>query len=332
MTLSNMPKGIRKRGNSYQVIVTKHSKQYSATCATLDEAIAKREALRAMLSGADEDRQASERIRLNDAIARTYSIKWEDTKGARTAEINAALIAQFFGPQTFIDQITTEKVNEFVQAQKARGSANSTINRKLSCLSVILQTAEELGYKVAHPTLTRRREYRGRDRFLTENEEQDLLTLLQLWGKDDHVLCTLIMLDTGMRIAEVLRLTSQDFDWSQGKYGVVNVWETKNNHPRTVPLTKRLADALKSADIHGALFKGCSQSWYRVIWDRARDRLGFTDDAQFVPHILRHTCASRLVKKGVPLAIVQKWMGHRSIQSTMRYAHLAPTALYEYVD
>lgn len=41
-------------------------------------------------------------------------------------------------------------------------------------------------------------------------------------------------------------------------------------------------------------------------------------------HLLRHTFASRLVQAGVPLRTVAGWMGHTTIQTTMRYAHLAP--------
>lgn len=41
-------------------------------------------------------------------------------------------------------------------------------------------------------------------------------------------------------------------------------------------------------------------------------------------HVLRHTFASQLVMKGVPLRVVQEWMGHTTITMTERYAHLAP--------
>ena len=67
--------------------------------------------------------------------------------------------------------------------------------------------------------------------------------------------------------------------------------------------------------------------WMRYVWDRARVQLGYANDKHFVPYICRHTCASRLVQRGVPINVVKEWMGHRSIQMTMRYAHLAPANL-----
>jgi len=49
-------------------------------------------------------------------------------------------------------------------------------------------------------------------------------------------------------------------------------------------------------------------------------------------HDLRHTCASWLVQKEVPLKTVQEILGHKSFMTTLRYAHLAPELRSEAVE
>lgn len=62
---------------------------------------------------------------------------------------------------------------------------------------------------------------------------------------------------------------------------------------------------------------------YRAAWNEAKAEMGLADDRDLVPHVLRHTCASRLVKGGIDIRRVQMWLGHQTLTMTMRYAHLA---------
>jgi site-specific recombinase XerD len=49
-------------------------------------------------------------------------------------------------------------------------------------------------------------------------------------------------------------------------------------------------------------------------------------------HVLRHTFASHLAMRGVPLTTVQTLLGHSNITTTMRYAHVAPSTLRTAID
>ncbi|MCU0692532.1 MAG: site-specific integrase, partial [Polyangiaceae bacterium] len=63
------------------------------------------------------------------------------------------------------------------------------------------------------------------------------------------------------------------------------------------------------------------------LW-RACDRAGVV---RVRWHVLRHTFASHLVMRGVPVRVVQEILGHVSILTTQMHAHLAPSATLDAV-
>ena len=65
-----------------------------------------------------------------------------------------------------------------------------------------------------------------------------------------------------------------------------------------------------------------SRAFLRRAFEPVLKKAGIQDASW---HTLRHTTASRLVMAGVPLPIVKEVLGHRKIQTTLRYAHLAPS-------
>jgi site-specific recombinase XerD len=48
-------------------------------------------------------------------------------------------------------------------------------------------------------------------------------------------------------------------------------------------------------------------------------------DMKIHPHMLRHSCGFKLANDGVDTRTIQSYLGHKSIQHTVRYTELAPT-------
>jgi integrase len=174
------------------------------------------------------------------------------------------------------------------------------------------------------PKMPHRKEYKGRIRFLSPEEENSVLALANQWDKLDEADAVAVFLDTGLRASELTYIEPRDINHSN-KQNSVTVWENKGDEPRSIPLTVRAYSILRRRAItHKVKLFPYDKDWTRSFWDRAKASMGLTDDNQFVIHALRHTFASRLVQRGVPLVAVKNLMGHKDIKTTMRYAHLAP--------
>ncbi|HLK39244.1 MAG TPA: site-specific integrase, partial [Polyangiaceae bacterium] len=103
---------------------------------------------------------------------------------------------------------------------------------------------------------------------------------------------------------------------------------TKSGKPRKVPLTASLEGALKAIRHAKGPLVFCQRDgkpmtlWmlHERLWVACR-RAGLR---RIRWHDCRHSFASQLVIAGTPLRQVQEWLGHSTITTTMRYAHLAP--------
>ncbi|MES9995277.1 tyrosine-type recombinase/integrase [Desulfovibrio aminophilus] len=263
----------------------------------------------------------------------TIQLYWAESKSSKTAGINAQAALDFFGDNFRLDRLDIEALDRYVEHLKKRGNSDATINRKLASIRKAMSTAKARGGCRAIPILPRRKEKVGRIRFLNQEEEQAMLGLLDRWNEVDVKDAVEVLIDTGLRSGELVALQVRDLNFSAGnERGAVTIWENKADHPRTVPMTKRVrAILLRRVEGLGQTDRPFpyNKSWLRYTWHRAKINMGLATDEQFVVHALRHTCASRLVQKGVPLKVVQEWLGHKCITTTMRYAHLAPTSLFE---
>lgn len=176
-----------------------------------------------------------------------------------------------------------------------------------------------------------------RVRFLTEDEAKGLLSALWERSLDVHDM-TVFGIFCGARASEIFGLRWGDIDQDAG---TVFLRKTKTNTARHVYLTKEVRAVLErrydGQDRNELLFsstKGEGKGRMSKTFDRTVAELGLNDgiaDARqkVVFHTTRHTFASWLVQRGVPLYTVAKLTGHSELRMVERYAHLAPEGVKE---
>ena len=135
------------------------------------------------------------------------------------------------------------------------------------------------------------------------------------------------MLWTGLRVSEVASLTGDDVIEEEGKV-FLRVRAGKGQKERLVPvMDKEIAiELLKlSKDKGKASLFGVTDGTLKDYAHKVKKASG----VHFHSHRLRHTLATRLLAKGIPIDVVQRVLGHESISTTRRYAETLPEKVKE---
>jgi integrase len=135
------------------------------------------------------------------------------------------------------------------------------------------------------------------------------------------------MLWTGLRVSEVASLTGEDVIKENGKL-FLRVRSGKGSKERIVPvLSKEIARHLLevSKDKGKASLFGVNSGTLKDYAHKIKKASG----VHFHSHRLRHTLATRLLAKGIPIDVVQRVLGHESISTTRRYAETLPEKVKE---
>ena len=210
-----------------------------------------------------------------------------------------------FGPATPAgDVLIKDTLVKWVAAMEDAKPATRNLYRV--ALTGLVQHAAEKGI-CAPFTLRGEKVANQKERYLSEDEEDRLLHHLR---DDVRGICRFMLL-TGLRISEAL--DARPHHVQSGVLGSVG----KGTKMRRVPLTPEAQDLLLSSGGWGDLSQFIVQDHLR----RATAKAGIEG---VTPHTLRHTTATRLAQKGINLLQLQQFMGHGSLTTTQRYAHLAP--------
>jgi integrase len=257
------------------------------------------------------------RVSLRGLLERYVDILWEPgahkyNVSSFLGELDEILLGAKFSA------FTDDMLDNVVVCLRKRGNSNATINRKMAALSKLLRKAHKMEDIQSLPEFKRLKEKAGRVRFLEPDEEARLFAAVRERSELYARLC-IFLIDSGARLGEGIGLRWQDVHGER-----VTFWLTKSGKTRSVPLTERAAEAIQaSAGAKRGPFASIDQAKFRAAWNEAKQEVGLGDEPDVVPHILRHTCASRLVQGGIDIRRVQTWLGHQTLQMTMRYAHLS---------
>ncbi len=256
----------------------------------------------------------------------------ENTKKSEAYAMKALL--RVFSSDKRLEAIQASEIATWRDQMIASGLSHATVNRYLALLRAVLNRAHsEWNALQFVPRFKLLPLTNNRCRFLSEEEEERILEVSPTHLKS----LVIILIDTGARLSEALDVTWSDVDLRSDRRSSITLQRTKNGMPRRIPLTLRshsllMGMRIDSDDLHQPVFlyrasKNAEAVPYRKpfgSWKTALRRAKV--DQTFRMHDLRHTFASRLVSRGVPVFDVSKLLGHKSISMTMRYAHLAPEA------
>lgn len=168
---------------------------------------------------------------------------------------------------------------------------------------------------------------------LTEEEERHIL---DTYNDNSAVDCRtkamfLLMLDTGLRLSELIHLQLEDVSMDHGFLLVMGKGRKERSVPfgftaervlrkyvaffRPEPATPQFTEFFLSPDGYPLTVKAL-----KMVFARARKRTGI---ARLHAHLLRHTYAMRALENEVPTMALQHYLGHSSTKVTERYVHAA---------
>lgn len=237
------------------------------------------------------------------------------------------------GRDALLTDLTSGFVADFRARRRAGGASGPTINRNLTALSALLTWCErERGLVLPRPRIPHEREHPGRDRWLSADE----IRALEAATPADWWPLFALLIYTGLRIGEAQTLSSGAVRLAERRIAIGRHQQRVKTEAsvRDVPIAEPLAELLAGhrlrypsgpADPLFPLPFGDYNRTQRAFQAACR-RAGLH---QVRLHDLRHTFGVHAARAGVPLARIQKLMGHATLAMTLRYLQHAPESYFE---
>jgi len=275
------------------------------------------------------------RITLHDAIA-LYMRAKAHLVSHGTQKSHRGFIESVVDMQMDMTELSTEKVEEILDARKAR-SAMATVLHTRNFLCGTWKHIKRLKYAVQDIDWPPISVDNKRVRYLSKEEEAKYMESLsperkwkkmgelQPYQKDGMQRCEdlgIALLDTGARVAELVYLKKSQVNMQTRE---IDLRRNKTKTMTLIGITDRLCKILErrmkspGEYVFGKLDgQPCKSAGVRVR--KAIKRAGIVD---FRVHDSRHDHATKLIRNGLTLHEVQNQLGHSRPETTARYAHLS---------
>jgi integrase len=275
------------------------------------------------------DRKALERFTLGDIFTRYRDevIPRKRGRNNETIAVNAFLRHKL--SRTAISELTLIHVAAY-RDERLKTVKASTLNRQLDIFRHALETARTDWSLplVTNPfaLITRPKIRDARERRLEPGEWEQLVAACRQCRSPYLFLMVELALETAMRRGELLNAKWRDISLSRG---TLHIPVTKNDYPRTIPLTPRavvLIERLKELNHEDERIIPISLDSMKMAWKRVLKRAKL-NDLHF--HDLRHEAISRFFEHGLSIPEVAMISGHRDPRMLFRYTHPKPELVDE---
>ena len=165
--------------------------------------------------------------------------------------------------------------------------------------------------------------------FFTKEKAQELLELLQQRENQRLYELTTLLLFTGARFSEVARLTWSDINFNTN---LIYFASSKDGNARYIKMSNRVLEVVNTLyknkinnlvipTINGNKYEKMPKEW-QIEVDKLIPGNDNANKDRLTTHSLRHTHASWLAQSGVDILHIKEQLGHKKIETTMRYSHL----------
>ncbi|WP_031485651.1 tyrosine-type recombinase/integrase [Maridesulfovibrio frigidus] len=231
-----------------------------------------------------------------------------------------------------LDQITPDILQTFMNRLSDTLSPQS-VKHVLAQVRRVINKAIKWGHwdgvnpvtRITMPTINN-----SRTRYFTPNEAAQVLEELQYRSPQTHSMAT-VSLHTGMRFGEIAAIRWADVNFDAGTISIFDA-KTGDRHALMTDTVKKMLSDMPNKVPSDYLFfsrKGDKIKAASPTFERVVNELGLNADItdrrqKIVFHSLRHTYASWMATKGIPLYVIAELLGHSTLEMASRYAHLCP--------